>query len=55
MNLTNFDKLKKIFNIEKTKIKCDWRQPHETVSEEEFDMQFKAAENYLRRQLSDIF
>jgi hypothetical protein len=52
LNLSNFDEL---FNIENTKLKCDWRQPNEAVSEEEFDMPFKASKNYLRRQLSDIF
>ena len=55
LNLSNFDQLKKIFNIENTKLKCDWRQPNEAVSDEEFDLSFNASENYLRRQLSDIF
>jgi hypothetical protein len=45
---TNFDNFKKLFDIEETKLKCDWKQPHETVSDEEFDMHFKGAENYLR-------
>jgi hypothetical protein len=44
----DFDKLKKLFDIEETKTKCDWKQPHETVSNEEFDMHFKGAENYLK-------
>ena len=51
----DFDQLKKIFNIEDTKLKCNWRQPNETVSNEDFDLPFKASENYLRRQLSDAF
>ena len=48
---TNFDKFKKLFEIEETKLKCDWKQPHETVSDEEFDMHFKGAENYLKNNL----
>jgi hypothetical protein len=55
LNITNFDQLKKIINIEGTKLKCNWRQPNETVSNEDFDLPFKASENYLRRQLSDAF
>jgi hypothetical protein len=55
LNITNFDQLKKIFNVEDTKLKCNWRQPNETVSNEDFDLPFKASENYLRRQLSDAF
>jgi hypothetical protein len=51
LTTTNFDNFKKLFDIEETKLKCDWKQPHETVSNEEFDMHFKGAENYLRNNL----
>ena len=55
LNLNNFDQLKKILNIENTKLRCDWRQPNEVVPDEELALPFRASENYLRRQLSDIF
>ena len=44
----------KLFEIEKVKSKCDWIQSHEVVSDEEFNMPFKAVENYLKAQLIDV-
>jgi hypothetical protein len=52
---TDFDRFKKLFEIEETKLKCDWRQPHERIdsakSNEDFEMHFKGAESYLRNNL----
>jgi hypothetical protein len=53
LSLASFDDIKIFFDIEKTKIKCDWRQYNEVVSNEEFDIHFKAAEDYLRYQFID--
>jgi hypothetical protein len=55
LTTTDFDKFKKLFDIEETKLECDWKQPHETVSNEEFDMHFKGAENYLKNNLQTSF
>jgi hypothetical protein len=53
-NISNFDEFVKLFEIEKVKSKCDWIQSHEVVSDEEFNMPFKAVENYLKAQLIDV-
>ena len=34
--------------MEKTRIKCDWKQLDENVSDEEFNMPFEASMNFLR-------
>jgi ATP-dependent phosphoenolpyruvate carboxykinase len=47
--------LKIFFDIEKTKTKCDWRQNNEGISDEEFDIHFKAAEEYIRNLFVDVF
>jgi hypothetical protein len=53
-NFSNYDKLVKLFEIENVKSKCKWIQPHEVVTDEEFNIPFKAAENYLKTQLTDV-
>jgi hypothetical protein len=53
-NISNFDEFLKLFEIEKVKSKCDWIQSHEVVSDEEFNIPFKAAKNYLKTQLRDV-
>jgi hypothetical protein len=54
-NTSNFDEFMKLFEIEKVKSKCDWIQrSYEVVSDEEFTMPFKAAQNYLEAQLRDV-
>ena len=42
-NISNFDEFVKLFEIEKIKSKCNWIQSHEVVSDEEFNIPFKAA------------
>jgi hypothetical protein len=54
LDLTNFDEVKKLFDIEGTKLKCDWKQPYEIVSAEDFELAFKASENYLKNQLTNV-
>ena len=51
---TNFDEINKLFNIEATKLECNWRQPSEVIPEEDFMKPFKASEDYIRKQLTDI-
>jgi hypothetical protein len=53
-NISNFDEFMKLFELEKVKSKCNWIQSHEVVSDEEFNIPFKAAENYLKAQLQDV-
>ena len=53
-NISNFDEFVKLFEIEKVKSKCNWIQSHEVVADEEFNIPFKAAENYLKAQLRDV-
>ena len=53
-NISNYDEFVKLFEIEKVKSKCNWIQSHEVVSDEEFKLPFKAAENYLKVQLTDV-
>jgi hypothetical protein len=53
-HISNFDEFVKLFEIEKIRSKCDWIQSHEVVSDEEFNIPFKAAENYLKTQLRDV-
>ena len=53
-NISNFDEFMKLFEIQKIKSKCDWIQSHEEVSDEEFNIPFEAAENYLKMQLADV-
>ncbi len=55
LSLASFDDIKNFFDIEKTKTKCDWRQYNERVSNEEFDIHFKAAEDYLRNCFIDAY
>ena len=49
-----FEEMKKLFNIEGTKLECKWNQPNEVISDEDFMKPFKASENYIRKQLTDI-
>jgi hypothetical protein len=51
---TNFE-MKKLFNIEGAKLECNWNQRNEVISDEDFTKPFKASENYIRKQLTDIF
>jgi hypothetical protein len=51
---TNFEDIKKLFNIEGVKLECNWKQSNEVISDEDFMKPFKASENYIRKQLSDI-
>jgi hypothetical protein len=53
-NISTIDEFVKLFEIEKVKSKCDWIQSHEVVSDEEFNVPFMAAENYLKTQLADV-
>ena len=53
-NFSTINEFLKLFEIEKVKSKCDWIQPGEIVSDEEFNIPFKAAENYLKTQLRDV-
>jgi hypothetical protein len=53
-NISTIDEFVKLFEIEKVKSKCDWIQSNEVVSDEEFNIPFKAAENYLKTQLADV-
>jgi len=46
--------MKKLFNIESTKLECNWKQPNEVIFDEDFMKSFRASENYIRKQLSDI-
>lgn len=55
LSLSNFDDLKNYFDIEKTKINCEWRQSEEEVSDEEFNNHFKAAEEFLRNRFQDAY
>jgi hypothetical protein len=55
LSLASFDDIKNFFDIEKTKTKCDWRQNNEGISDEEFDIHFKAAEEYIRNLFVDVF
>jgi hypothetical protein len=48
LSIKDFDKFKAILNIERIKLACNWKQPNEIISDEEFDIPFIAAENYLR-------
>ncbi|MGC1933137.1 MAG: hypothetical protein WA667_29545 [Candidatus Nitrosopolaris sp.] len=43
-----------MFNIEGTKLECSWKQSNEVISDEDFIKSFKASENYIRKQLTDI-
>jgi hypothetical protein len=52
--ISTIDEFVKLFEIDKVKSKCDWIQSHEVVSDEEFNIPFKAAENYLKTQLADV-
>ena len=52
-DLANFDEVKKLFEIEETKLKCDWKQPDEEIPAENFEIPFKASENYVRNQLTN--
>lgn len=52
--VSDYDEFMKLFEIEKVKSKCDWIQSHEMVSDEEFNVPFKAAENYLKAQQADV-
>src|SRR5215467_9721301 len=49
---TIFEEMKKLFNIEGTKLECNWNQPNEVISDEDFMKSFRASENYIRKQLS---
>src|SRR5215469_4930514 len=51
---TIFEEMKKLFNIEGTKLECNWKQSNEVISDEDFMKSFRASENYIRKQLSDI-
>jgi hypothetical protein len=53
-NISNYDEFVKLFEIEKVKSKCNWIQSYEVVTDEEFNIPFKAAENYLKTQLTDV-
>ena len=44
----DFDGFKAILKIEEIKIECNWKQPNEIISDEQFDAPFIAAENYLK-------
>lgn len=44
-----------LLNLGETKIKCEWRQKGENVTDEEFEMPFRGAEKYLEDQLVAIF
>jgi len=46
--------MKKLLNIEGTKLECNWKQPNEVISDEDFMKPFKASENYIRKQLTNI-
>ena len=48
LSIKDFDKFKAILKIERIKLACNWKQPNEIISDEEFDIPFIAAENYLR-------
>jgi hypothetical protein len=51
---TNFEDIKKVFNIEGIKLECNWKQPNEVISDEDFLKPFKASDNYIRKQLTGI-
>jgi hypothetical protein len=44
----------KLFHINENKNKCEWKQVGETISEEEFQISFMGAENYLVEILNTI-
>ena len=44
----DFDGFKAIVKIEEIKIECNWKQSNETISDEQFEAPFIAAENYLK-------
>jgi hypothetical protein len=54
IDISNIDEFVRLFEMEKVKSKCGWTQSHEVLSDEEFNAPFKAAENYLKAQLTDV-
>ena len=52
---TIFEEMKKLFNIEGTKLECNWNQPNEVISDEDFMKPFKASENYIKKQFTGKF
>ena len=54
IHLTNAGNAAALFNIGETKIKCEWRQQGENVTDAEFEIPFRAAEKYLEDQFLDI-
>jgi hypothetical protein len=54
IHLTHLKHMVDLFNIEQARIKCEWRQHEENVPDAEFEIPFRAAENYLREQLLDL-
>jgi hypothetical protein len=53
-DFTNFEEIKSLFNIERIKFECNWKQPNEVISDEDIMKPFRASENYVRKQLADI-
>jgi hypothetical protein len=51
IHLTNLGDVVNLFNTEEARIKCEWRQHGENVSDAEFEIPFRAAEKYLGEQL----
>ena len=53
-DFANIEGIRKLFNMEATKLECNWKQPNEVIFDEDFMRPFKASENYIRKQLIDI-
>jgi len=51
---TNFGEIKTLFKIEDTKLECNWKQPNEVISDDDFMKSFTASENYIKKQFTDI-
>ncbi len=52
---SDFEQIKILFDMEKTKMACKWIQPNELISDDDFLKPFEASENYLKKQLKDVF
>ena len=53
--ITNFEDIKNFFDIETTTIKSNWKQPNEKVTDFEFETPFKAAEEFLKNRLAEVY
>jgi hypothetical protein len=50
----NYDRFRSLFEIEYIKSECNWKQPAEELTDEDFNVPFKAVEYYLKKQISNV-